>query len=238
MSEQTLVTINRRTALIDLLLVIGTLLILKSLLLQLESLWSSAGPISLLAALAVATWRLRRNQETWRGLGLTRPENMKRALIWTLVALLVTMAVGAVAQSLAGQWLGDPSDATQAIDARYQGRFDALPGNLPTYLFWLGVAWVIGGFAEEMLLRGALLSSFESMFAGLPFPAILAAFSQAILFGQQHYYYQGMAGAVATGAIGLTSGLLYLTFKRNLWPLILSHGLSNTIGLTLIYLQG
>jgi membrane protease YdiL (CAAX protease family) len=33
----------------------------------------------------------------------------------------------------------------------------------------------------------------------------------------------------------LVSGILYLLFKRNLWPLTLSHGLVNTIGLTLIY---
>lgn len=238
MTDQSLASINRRTALLDLVLIIGTLLILKSLLLNLETLWSYAGPIALLAALGVATWRLRVNQQTWANLGLVRPKSMRRALVWTLVALVVTMAVGAIAQSVSVQLLGGPGEATLALDAQYQGRFDAIPGNVPVYLFWLAIAWGIGGFTEEMLLRGALLSRFESLFAGLPFPAVLAAFSQAVLFGQQHFYYQGMAGAVATGAIGLTSGLLYLTFKRNLWPLILSHGLSNTIGMTLIYMQG
>ena len=111
-----------------------------------------------------------------------------------------------------------------------------MPGNLPAYLFWLGIAWVIGGFTEEVLFRGMLISRFEKLFTFAPFGVFFAIVMQAIIFGQQHFYYQGLNGALATGAIALVSGLFYFLLKRNLWPLMLSHGLANTLGLTLIYL--
>lgn len=237
MTNKTVPALNRKAALIDLTIIIGTLIILKFLLLNVESFWSFAGPLSLLAALGVATWPLKNRRITWRSLGLACPTNIWQTLLWTVIALVVTMAVGAIAQSISVQLLGGPNEALLAIAAKYQGRFDDVPGNLPVFIFWLAVAWIIGGFAEEMLFRAALLTRFENLFAGLPFPATLAVCSQAIIFGQQHYYYQGLSGTIATGVIGLASGLLYLSFKRNLWTLVLSHGLSNTIGLTLIFSQ-
>ena len=227
---------NRWTAFGDLVLIVAVLIASKSLLLNIDAVWAYAGPISLLLTLAVATWRLRKSGERWADLGMKRPRSFARLVIYTLIALVVTMGVGILVQSLAINFIGGPDEATQAIDARHQGRFDNLPGNLQVYLFWLAMAWIIGGFAEEMIFRAALFSRFERLFAGFPLAVVFAILFPAILFGQQHYYYQGLAGWIATGAIGVTSGVLYLVFKRNLWPLILSHGLNNTIGLTLLYL--
>lgn len=227
---------NRQAAFEDLVLIIGVLIISKSSLLNVDALWAYAGPISLLLTLGIATWRLRRSGDKWVDLGMKRPKSFARLALFTLIALVVTIGVGILAQSLAASFIGAPDEATQAIDARYQGRFDNLPGNLQVYLFWLAMAWIIGGFTEEMLFRSVLFSRFERLFAGFPFAIVLAVIFPAILFGQQHYYYQGLAGWITTGAIGAVSGMLYLAFKRDLWPLILSHGLSNTIGLTLLYL--
>lgn len=228
--------LRRASALFDLTLIIGTLLLLKTALLNIDALWSPAGPVALVAALTLATWSLRRRGKGWADLGMGRPKSFFWTAIWTVVALVVTMGVGILADGLATSLIAPPSEAVQAIDERFSGRFDAVPGNLSAFLFWLAIAWVIGGFVEEMLFRGALFERFETVFSGLPLAAVLAVMCQAALFGHQHLYYQGVAGWVATGAIAVVSGLLYLAFNRNLWPLILSHGLSNTIGLTLIYL--
>jgi len=217
-------------------LVIGALLISKYLLLQIESIWTYAGPISLLFALCVAAICLRQRQISWASIGLKRPKSMKLLALWTAVALIATLGVDILIQSLGAGLIGPPDEATQAIDKRFQGRFDNLPGNFPVFLFWLAIGWIIGGFTEEVLFRGVLFSRFEHLFTGVPIAAFLAIACQAFLFGQGHYYYQGMAGWVANGAVGVMSGVLYLTFKRNLWPLMLSHGLTNTIGLTLLYL--
>ncbi len=229
-------TVSKRAAILDLGLIIGVLLVTKTVFLQFDAVWAYAGPISLLLALLVTTWRLRARKQSWSDLGLKRPKSWLGLGLQTLIALVVTMAVGILAQSLTNSLIGAASEATQAIDARYQGRFDNLPGNLPVYVFWLITAWIVGGFTEEMLFRGGVFSRLESLFKGFPFAALIAILLQGILFGQQHYYYQGLAGWVANGTIAVVSGILYLAFKRNLWPLILSHGLSNTIGLTILYL--
>lgn len=228
--------ICKRATSIDLALIISTLLISKSALLTVDAFWAYAGPISLLLTLGVATWRLGTNGDTWANQGVTPPKNISTLALQTFIALVVTIAVGIIAQSVATSLIGAPSEATQALDSRYQGRFENLPGNLPVYLFWLAMSWVVGGFTEEMLFRGVLFTRFEKLFSDVPIGAFLAVLFPAILFGQQHYYYQGLSGLIATGTIAVTSTLLYLAFKRNLWPLILSHGLSNSIGLTAMYL--
>lgn len=227
---------EKSRALRDSALIVGFLLISKSLLLDIEAMWSFAGPISLLLTLGVAFWCIRNRQEKWTIQGVGEPQTVKRLIVWTIIALVVTVLVGIIAQTLSAVFINAPDEATQAIDARYQGRFDNVEGNLPVYLFWLAMAWIIGGFTEEILFRGILFARLEALFAGLPAAAMGAILFQAVLFGQQHYYYQGLAGWIATGAIGFASGILYLKFNRNLWPLIFSHGISNTIGLTLLYL--
>lgn len=221
-----------RNAAIDIVWVLGTLLVLKYALLNVEMLWTYAGPISLLSALAVASWRLRGHNETWGDLGLKRPQSWWKVLVWTLIALVLTMVAGQLLEGVVSATMG--SSAAQA-ETDNGGRFANLPGNTAVFIYWLAVAWIIGGFAEEMLFRGLLITRFETLFSRVPFGLVFAIIIPAIIFGQQHHYYQGISGAIATGGVALVSGVLYILFKRSLWPLTLSHGLANTIGLTLIY---
>ena len=221
-----------QNAAIDVGLVLGTLLTLKYALLSVEALWTYAGPISLLSALAVANWRLRQGGESWADLGLERPQSWRKTVVWTLAALILTTAAGILFETFVSAALGDA--ATRAEPGNI-GRFTDLPGNTVAFIYWLAVAWIIGGFSEEMLFRGLLITRLETLFAHFPFGLIIAIILPALLFGQQHFYYQGIGGAFATGGVALVSGILYLLFRRNLWPMILSHGLANTVGLTLIY---
>ena len=62
----------------------------------------------------------------------------------------------------------------------------------------------------------------------------VAALLQAGLFGLAHAY-QGPAGMVSSGFIGLALAVIYLSTKRNLWIPIFAHGLIDTIGLTLLW---
>ena len=66
---------------------------------------------------------------------------------------------------------------------------------------------------------------------------LLVIFFSAIIFGLAHSY-QGAAGILKTGAIGLVFGLAYLAVGRNLWPLILAHGLIDTIDFITHFLGG
>jgi len=221
-----------RNAAIDIILVLGTLLIVKYALLNIEAMWTYAGPISLLSALAVANGRLRARGETWASLGLKRPQSWWKMIVWTLIALVLTTVIGQVLEGIVSATIS--SSAVQA-EAGNSGRFANLPGNTAVFVYWLVVAWFIGGFAEEMLFRGLLITRFETLFSRVPFGLVFAIIVPAIIFGQQHHYYQGISGAIATGGVALVSGILYIVFKRSLWPLTLSHGLANSIGLTMIY---
>ncbi len=221
-----------RTAGWDIAYVLGTLYAIKYSFLQVPMLWAYAGPVSLLTATAVATWRLHRNRESWADLGLRMPASVWKMLGWSLAALIATVIAGIVIGSGLPLLLGD---ASAPIDPRYAGRFANVPGNLAPYLFWVATAWIVGAFAEEMLFRAMLISRFERVFATLPFAVPIAVILQSVIFGQQHHYYQGLTGALATGAIALVSGAIYIVLKRGLWPLILSHGTANMIGLTMIY---
>jgi membrane protease YdiL (CAAX protease family) len=217
---------------IDIGLVLGTLLVVKYGLLGVEALWTYAGPISLLSALAVAGWRLRAGGETWAGIGLKRPDSWGKTILWTLLALVLTTAVGIVLEGVVRSML--EASVTQPV-RNNAGRFADVPGNTVAFVYWLAVAWIIGGLAEEMLFRAFLITRLERLFSRIPLGLVFAVGLPAVLFGQQHFYYQGIGGAVATGGVALVSGILYLLCKRNLWPLSLSHGLINSIGLTLIY---
>lgn len=228
---------TRQEAALDLLIIIGVLVVSKALLLRVDQVWAFAGSISLLLALSFAHWRLSIRNMTWSSIGLTRPKSIWLLLAFTVVALIVTIAAGEIAGMIASAWFGPPDAVTQEIDARYQDRFRGVAGDPLQFAMWLAIAWIIGGFTEELLFRGALFARLEALFLGAPMAALLAGVGPAVLFGQQHLYYQGYAGWVATGVIALISSLLYLAFKRSLLPLILSHGMSNSIGLMLLFLQ-
>lgn len=239
MTPSAIISNNRPTsnnamhvAALDIFLVLATLLVVKYVLLSVEVMWTYAGPISLILALGVASLRLRQSRESWADLGLKKPQSWPKALVWTLVAMALTIAAGLLLEAFVSAAIND--GAMQA-EPSTDGRFADVPGNPFAFVYWLAVAWIIGGFTEEMLFRGFLIKRFETLFSDIPFGLILAIILPAILFGQQHYYYQGISGAFATGGVALISGILYLLFKRNLWPLTLSHGVANSIGLTLIY---
>lgn len=223
---------NIPAAAYDLFAILGTLFAVKSTLLMFDSLWSYAGPISLLSALAVASWCLYSRGGKWADLGLRKPESMPKMLLWSLVAFMITIAAGILANTaVTAAFSGNLGE----VDPRYSGRFADVPGNTMLYLYWILVSWVVGAFAEEMLFRAMLISRFEQLLAKFRYAPVMAVMLQSVIFGQQHFYYQGLSGALATGAIALVSGALYLLLKRNLWPLILSHGLANMLGLTLVY---
>jgi uncharacterized protein len=222
---------SRSRAAFDILIVLATLYVIKSILLKVDALWTYAGPISLVASFAVAWLCLRRNREDWKELGLKRPPNATRAVAWSLGILIVTMAAGVIIEFA----ISSAGVAGTEVDPRYAKRFADLPGNTRQFLLWVTMSWVVGGFVEEMLFRGLLLSRFERILGAKPYSTSIAVVLQAVVFGQQHFYYQGWSGALATGGIALISGALFIFLGRNLWPLIVSHALANTIGLTLIY---
>lgn len=204
-------------------LVMATFLAVKALF----SFTMFAGQISVVCMVIAATIMLRFDGKTWSDMGL-RWAPSRRALVkgaGLVAATLVISIAAAVAIETLILALFDIPDTGRAPDL----------SSPAIYLLVLATVWTSNAFGEEMINRGFLMNRFATMFGGGSSAWILAAFAQAFLFGLCHYGY-GLMGIIATGVIGLVYGLMYLFAKRSLWPLIIAHGINNTIGMTMLFL--
>ncbi len=104
-----------------------------------------------------------------------------------------------------------------------------MAGNVPMFLMWVAYGWIVGGFMEEMIFRGFILHHVLKIFEGSRSKFFIAVFSQAFLFGLVHFYNRGIIGGLMILIAGLVIGFLYLRFGKNLWPVILAHGIMDTL---------
>ncbi|GAB4519520.1 MAG: hypothetical protein Tsb004_30590 [Allomuricauda sp.] len=164
---------------------------------------------------------LYKKSETWKNYGLLKVEKPWRLLWQVPMCLVITILVGALANELFSNFLG--------VQVMPQNRFAALSGNLPLFLIWLVIGWVVGGFFEEMIFRGFLLGHIESLFGKYRWSAAVGVVGQAFLFGLVHFYNRGIVGGLTIFIVGITMGILFLGLRRNLWPLIIAHGIIDTL---------
>lgn len=217
---------GRFVALFDLALVISVLVGVKQSLLPYSQLY--AGPASTLSAMIVATLLLRMRASWWSDLGFRLPESWWKTGLLTV--LTIAVMIGAMA---GGGWIADQFFE----DIGTSGRFDHVEGNLIAYLGVMALIWTHAAFFEELLFRAFIISRGSALF-GIGIRAdLLAVLFAALFFGYRHYYYQGLNGALTITFVGLAMGLLYLWFgRRSILPLILAHGLIDTLGMTFRFL--
>lgn len=187
-----------------------------------------AGQVYMAVSVLAATFMMRRNGETWRDLGLrwaTNRRDLAKGAGMVLAVIVGSVVVNGLVQWVVASVLGLPVERE-------------LPdvSTLALYLTMMALIWTTNAFGEEMVYRGFLMSRLGALFGGTRFAWILAAFVQAAIFGLGHAY-QGVVGVVITGMVGLVFGLAYLLSRRNLWPVIIAHGIINTIGMTVLHLQ-
>jgi membrane protease YdiL (CAAX protease family) len=183
--------------------------------------WRYSNSIALLTALGLATYFLKQKGTSWASFGLVPFKFSLKLLGQTGVAAVISLLA-----SFAVIWLFDgvfetPASATD--------RFGDLTGDVVGLLWWLILSWVVGGFAEEMVFRGAILTWIERGLGVGHVGLSLAVFGQAALFGAAHIYYKGVMGGLITFSMALSFGVLYIWFDRTLWPLIIAHGSINSI---------
>ena len=97
-------------------------------------------------------------------------------------------------------------------------------------LFLFPVAWGSAAVGEELLVRGYLLYRMEILSN-----TWIAVILQALIFSLAHLY-QGWMGVINIFVLALVFGIVFVRSGRSLWPLILAHGLIDTIAITLIYI--
>lgn len=213
---------TKQSAIADLVMVVGTLVAVKQSLLPFTIVF--AGPVSTFSAMLLATFLLYRRGLGWADLGLRKPDSWWRTLGLCVVVFLAFVGAAAGFGALADVFFEDVGAS---------GRFDFVEGNLLGYLMIMALVWTHGSFFEELLFRAFVITKTSTVLGGNRGTEFLAVLLAAIFFGYRHYYYQGMHGALVTGGIGLAFGLLYIWFgKRNIWPLVLVHGLVNSISQT------
>ena len=112
--------------------------------------------------------------------------------------------------------------------------FAHIKGNLPNYIFILLIAFIVGGFYEEIIFHGFIFTRIEKIFPGKYSTAIAFGFT-TIIFGAYHYQL-GIKGMLVATIAGAVYHLLILKFNRNLWYGTFIHTFFDFIGLTMIYL--
>jgi membrane protease YdiL (CAAX protease family) len=166
-------------------------------------------------------------KEKFNSIGFKKPANWGKLLLTTfLIGLAIEMSfqilINPIIESL----------TKSSIDLSV---FAGIKGNLPTYLIYVLIGFVIGGLLEEMLFRGFLLTRVASFFKSEKTGYTLGIIILSILFGLAHMY-QGWSGVLNTGLTSVLLGLVFIKFDKNLWYAIFTHGFIDFVGFTVLYL--
>jgi membrane protease YdiL (CAAX protease family) len=185
-----------------------------------------SGSIAVVICVLLATWRLGAAGESWQLLGLASPRSWGKVLLWVPVLYGFVFFAGAIVVPWLARLFGWPPTDYSVLGP--------IERHLALLVTLLAIAWTTAAFGEELLFRAFLLSRLERLFGGGKPAVIAAVLLQATLFGVGHAYL-GIRGAMSAGLIGAIFGTLFVISGRNLWPLILAHGLTDTLSLLALY---
>jgi hypothetical protein len=156
-------------------------------------------------------------------IGLKRPESWTRTLI---------IGVGLAAIVFVAMYLSEKAGFRRDL-----GKFKPVEGNLQLAVLSVFYALIGAGFYEEFTFRGFLMQGLAMLFGGNRSAWIVACVVQGALFGAAHAY-QNPLGIAITGTLGILMGLLVLASGRDLWAVIIGHGLFDASRFVLFYFQG
>ncbi len=185
-----------------------------------------AAPFGMLAGVAVSILFIKLRGERLSAFGF-RPAGL-------VTSLALTVAI--VAWAVAIYLFLEPSlvERFGPIDLSV---FERLEGDLGLYLLLLSAAWVGAAFGEEVVYRGFIMTRVSQMFSLSAIGWVFAIAFQAAVFAFAHSY-QGVVGMIEIFVLSLALGGAYLAAGRSLAPLILAHGVLDTMGVTDFYLGG
>ena len=157
-----------------------------------------------------------------QALGLGMPIPWLSTLGFTAVWLALMFAYSPVADRIATWLIAKPPTL---------GAFRALQESSSKLLIGIVVAWVLGGFLEELVFRGIVLRSIEALASGWlarPSAAGVAVCAAAAGAGLIHLY-QGPRAVIIVTQLSVLFGVLFVLSGYNLWTVMLCHGLYDTI---------
>ncbi|MAF27803.1 MAG: CPBP family intramembrane metalloprotease [Croceicoccus sp.] len=158
--------------------------------------------------------------------GLRRPARWSATFAWALLgAVLIVVGIGEIVLPLIEKAAG--------IEPDYSG-YGALKGNLKAVLTMIAFAMVSAAIAEEIVFRGYLLHVLTSLLGEGRGAKAISVIVSAAVFAVPHYE-QGPIGMVTVFLTGLILGWLFFQTRRNLFALIIAHGLVDIWGLGSLY---
>jgi membrane protease YdiL (CAAX protease family) len=156
-------------------------------------------------------------------IGLKRPESWTRTFIIGIgLAAIVFIAMYA---------------SEKAGFRRDLSKFKDVQGNPQLAVIAVFYALIGAGFYEEFTFRGFLMQGLAMLFGAGRCAWIVACVLQGALFGAAHAY-QNPLGILIAGTLGVVVGLIVLASGRNLWPVIIGHGLFDAGRFVLFYFEG
>ncbi len=170
--------------------------------------------------------------ENWSAFGLVAPRRWARYLAFGVALAVADVLLDGVVRSLSTPLIVSWTGADPHLDAK---AFAEIKGNLPLYLMIVPAVWLFAGFGEEFLFRGYLLTRLAQIFGGSNAAWVFAVIGQAIAFALAHFY-QGPVGMFPIAIGALLNGAASVVWGRNLWPVMVAHGLVDTLGFTILYL--
>lgn len=188
------------------LVILGGLIAYLSLLVSLIFLWMSC-------------WL---REATWKDLGLSTPRNWLFTIVKALGISLVIFGIVALI-------INPILNVISSLEPRDMSIFEHLTRNLPNLIINIIFMLITAGILEELLWRGYLLNRLMDVQGkDTKIAWVIVLFISALIFGLAHAY-QGTYGMIKTGLIGFIFSVAYLVSGKNLWPLILSHMLIDSL---------
>ena len=179
------------------------------------------------STLVIATWRMKVRNISWKDLGLSKPESIKKILFVT-IGILIAIVLSIMAFEMIKDYLPFSLDQKNYSENSVS-KFGNLKGNWLLF-FTIIPAVLVESMLEELLDRGFLINWFEKLFSKTTIATILAVTLQAFIFGFRHSY-DLSDRSIRVGLIGLIMGIAYVKFGRDLWPLIIAHCVLNTMSM-------
>jgi uncharacterized protein len=159
---------------------------------------------------------------TLNDLGLGAPDSWMMTLAYALAWLALMLAYSPIADKIATRFL-HKTPTLNSFRVIQQSKAKLIGGIL--------VAWILGGFLEELVFRGIVLKWSESYLAALIREPIATGFAiciAALGAGLIHFYQGPRAMAIIT-QLSVLFGVLFVVSGYNLWTVILCHGFYDTI---------
>ena len=162
----------------------------------------------------------------WSRFGIGKKINKKTILKSLLITVLLIIGFDILLDPILVMYLGD-FDLSSLDDVR---------GNLEGYIALMIVVWVFAAFGEEFLFRGYYMKALAELLGNSNKSWFLSAIITSIYFGVSHGY-QGIVGMVSSFLWAFSIAMIFNRNRENLLLLVLIHGIYDTVGVTLLYLD-